>query len=456
MKTELQNIDEQTLAKLDTVMDELQGEIPSGELMGMLDQTAKGGVKQTLQNCVRIFRHDPVFYRKIRYNILTQRPDIIGDVPWSRACKGEVLSNSDLRAIHLYISETYGITSEHVVDEAMYLVADECRYHPVRDYLNHLPAWDGTERIRFALHHFLGADTSDYTYELLKFFMLGAIARVFHPGIKFDYMLCLVGDQGAGKSSFFRLLAVRDEWFCDDLKNLEAKDVYEKMQGHWIIEMSEMMAAINARTNEAIKSFLSRQKETYRTKYERLPEDRPRQCVFAGTTNKKEFLPNDRTGNRRFLPIQCHEEQAEVFILDDEDASRAYIDQMWAEAMETYRSGPVSLKLSKKMEDHIRKYQEDFVPEDVDAGLILSYMQDTKEEKVCSKMLFKEALGNEYTQPLRWQTNDICEIVNQLIRRGDLKGWRAFDNPRRFGNGYGTQRGWEKVPENVNENVNKG
>ena len=55
-------------------------------------------------------------------------------------------------------------------------------------------------------------------------------------------MLCLVGGQGAGKSTFFRLLAGKDEWFSDDLRKLDDENVYRKLQGHWIIEMSEMIA----------------------------------------------------------------------------------------------------------------------------------------------------------------------------------------------------------------------
>ena len=145
--------------------------------------------------------------------------------------------------------------------------------------------WDGTERIRFCLRHFLGADADDYTYEALKLFLLGAISRAFQPGCKFEIMLCLVGGQGAGKSTFFRLLAVRDEWFSDDLRKLDDDNVYRKLQGHWIIEMSEMMATANAKSIEEIKSFLSRQKEVYKIPYETHPADRPRQCVFGGTSN---------------------------------------------------------------------------------------------------------------------------------------------------------------------------
>src|SRR5699024_1832758 len=176
--------------------------------------------------------------------------------------------------------------------------------------------------------------------------------RAFCPGCKFEVMLCLVGGQGAGKSTFFRLLAVKDEWFSDDLRKLDDDNVYRKLQGHWIIEMSEMIATANAKSIEYIKSFLSRQKEIYKTPYDRHPKDRKRQCVFGGSSNSLDFLPLDRTGNRRFLPVMVHAKEAEVHILENEAESRAYIDQMWAEAMVIYRKGDFKLKLSPAIESH--------------------------------------------------------------------------------------------------------
>ena len=100
--------------------------------------------------------------------------------------------------------------------------------------------------------------------------------------------------------------------------------------------MSEMIATANAKSIEEIKSFLSKQKETYKVPYETHPADRLRQCVFAGTTNRQDFLPRDRTGNRRFIPVPVDAELAEVHILDNEEESRTYIDQLWAEAMTIY------------------------------------------------------------------------------------------------------------------------
>ena len=420
------------------------------EVRELLDLTEKGLVKNTVSNAEMILSYDPLLRDSVRYNELTQRVDVVKAMGWKRGSNGPALTDNDIFNFHLYCDRTYGITIKSLVEEAVNIVANRNAYHPIRDFLNSLE-WDGQPRVRYALRHFLGADDSDYTYEILKFFMLGAITRVFKPGAKFDYIICVVGDQGAGKSTFFRLLAVEDEWFSDDLKDLESGKVYEKLQGHWIIELSEMLATNNAKSNEAIKSFLSRQKEVYRTPYEHYPKDRPRQCVFAGTTNKVSFLPSDRTGNRRFLPISCSEKDAEVFILDNEKESREYIRQMWAEVMEIWRGGKVRLKLSKELEAEVRQRQRRFMQEDVDSGLILTFMQDFKGDQVCSKQLFKEALHNEFAQPQKWQYNEINDIMNQLIRDGSLPGWKYFDSPRRFGGDYGTQKGWERIKDPLSE-----
>ena len=111
------------------------------------------------------------------------------------------------------------------------------------------------------LHHFLGADQNNYVYEAMKVLLLGAISRVYRPGTKFEYMLILVGGQGAGKSTFFRFLAM------NDLKKLDDENVFRKMQGHLIIELSEMIATVSARSIEDIKSFISRQSDIYKVPF---------------------------------------------------------------------------------------------------------------------------------------------------------------------------------------------
>ena len=286
----------------------------------MLTKHSNGEIQRTIQNCITILQNDHVLADAIRLNLLSERIDIVKPVGWPRS--GKTLNDTDMKYI-LRRMEKYGISSEKKIESAIRIVANENRYHPIRDYLNSLQ-WDGIERIAHTLHHFLGAVEDEYTCEAMKIFLLGAIKRVFQPGCKFETMLCLVGGQGCGspvatskcckhfeapteptgetgKVHLFRLLAVKDEWFSDDLRRLDDDNVFRKLQGHWIIEMSEMIATANAKSIEEIKSFLSKQKETYKVPYETHPADRLRQCVFAGTTNRQDFLPRDRTGNRRFI-----------------------------------------------------------------------------------------------------------------------------------------------------------
>ena len=276
MKDESENLSPATENALQAAMAMLASPKSVEEVTEMLALTEKGQIRNTVSNAVTILSYDPLLRDGFRYNELTQTIDVVKPMGWERGNNGPALSDNDINNVHLYVDRTYGINSKALADEALRIVANQKSYHPIRDFLNGLK-WDGTPRVRHALHHFLGADESDYTYEILKFFMLGAISRAFKPGIKFDYIICVVGGQGAGKSTFFRLLAVNDDWFSDDLKDLESNRVYEKLQGHWIIELSEMLATNNAKSNEAIKSFLSRQKEVYLTPYERNSLPRPRQ-----------------------------------------------------------------------------------------------------------------------------------------------------------------------------------
>ncbi|MEJ8744904.1 virulence-associated E family protein [Oscillospiraceae bacterium HCN-4035] len=402
----------------------------------MLDTTEKGGVRNSIKNCLTVFQHDPLLSGAIAYNLLTDRTDIVKPIGYDRSHSAS-MTDTDMKYIRLYLEENYDLTSEKKIIDAADLAAHQNSYHPVRDYLNSL-TWDGTERIRFCLHHFLGAEADEYTFQALRLFLLGAIHRAFRPGCKFEVMLCLVGGQGAGKSTFFRLLAGKDEWFSDDLRKLDDENVYRKLQGHWIIEMSEMIATANAKSIEEIKSFLSRQKEVYKIPYETHPADRLRQCVFGGTSNAMDFLPLDRSGNRRFLPVQVCPEQAEVHILEDEAASRAYLQQVWAEAMTIYRTSGWKLTFSPEMVRYLKEHQKDFMPEDTKAGMIQAFLDSYTGDTVCSKQLYKEALNHAFDEPKQWEIREINEIMNQCVT-----GWTYFSNPRSFA-GYGRQKGWER------------
>lgn len=407
-----------------------------------LARNDKGNTCQTINNCMLVFQRDPVLKGAIRKNELFGKIDIVGNLGWQRTSSS--LTDTDVYQIHWYLEKNYGLKNDRNINKAMNIVASENKYHPIRECLEKLK-WDGQPRIDNLLPRYLGADHDDYTKEIMRLLMLAAIRRVYEPRCKFEIMVCLVGGQGAGKSTFFRFLAINDEWFSDDLKRMDDDNVYRKMQGHWIIEMSEMIATANAKSIEEIKSFLSRQKETYKIPYETHPADRKRQCVFGGSSNTLDFLPLDRTGNRRFVPVMVYPERAEVHILADEQASREYINQMWAEAMEIYRSGNFRLRFSPAMNAYLKAHQKDFMPEDTKAGQILDYLERYSGSIVCSKQLYKEALGHDYDEPKQWELREINDIMNNAVT-----GWMAFSNPRYFPEPYRRQKGWERI-RNDNE-----
>ena len=399
-----------------------------------LTKTKKGYVKQTMCNCEKALLLDPDIGGKLRRNLLTGRIDLVGDVPWNRD-PGSSFTDTDLHEIECRFEMQYDLLPGKKLQNTIDVVANLNRYHPILDKLRSF-VWDGKPRVRNMLHHFLGAEKNEYTEEVTMLLMHAAIRRLEEPGCKFDQMVCFIGDQGAGKSTFFRFLALEDEWFSDDLKDLHDNKIYEKLQGHWIMEMSEMLTLANARSIEEIKAFLSRQKETHRVAYGRYPRDFRRSCIFVGTTNNLEFLPLDRSGNRRFIPVEIDPEQAEVHILDNEKESREYICQAWAEMLQIYeQEKDRPLCLPKQMEKELVEMQKRFMPEDSKAGIIRYWMENEAPEYICGMMVWREAL-QETREPKSYELKEIGEIIRHT------PGW-TYVSSHRFGGMYKSQRAYK-------------
>ena len=150
------------------------------EVKAMLESTEKGGVRNSIHNCLTVFQYDPVLSGAVAKNLLTERIDLLKPIGRKRRTGSKAMTDTDMKYIRLYLEDTYGLTSEKKIADAADLAADANSYHPIRDYLNGL-VWDGKERIRYCLRHFLGADTDNFTFQSLRLFLLGAIHRAFLP-----------------------------------------------------------------------------------------------------------------------------------------------------------------------------------------------------------------------------------------------------------------------------------
>jgi predicted P-loop ATPase len=219
-------------------------------------------------------------------------------------------------------------TSDRDLRAAIDMVAHENAFHPVRDYLDGT-VWDGVSRVETLFIDYLGCEDNAYHREAARLFLLGAVTRIFEPGHKFDFVPILEGLQGKRKSTFIRILG--RSWSCELEGDFhDAKAMVEKMQGAWICEIAELQGFSKSDVT-TIKGFISRVRDKVRLAFERRARSFPRQCVFMGSTNEREYL-RDATGGRRFWPIACT--VAEI----DTDRLARCIDQIWAEATAKYRS----------------------------------------------------------------------------------------------------------------------
>lgn len=228
-------------------------------------------------------------------------------------------------------------------------------------------------------HQFLTAANSITAFRGVR------TARIFEPGCKFDHVPILGGEQGIGKSAAFRTL-FSDAWFNDKLDNLHSKDSASGLAGNWCIEMAELQG-MQRSSIEDTKAFITRQVDKYRPAYGRFEIEQPRQCVFFGTTNDDSYL-TDKTGNRRFWPVDC--EKADVRWLHENR------EQLWAEAVTLYQSGTIKLYLDDPAVAAIAKEkQEDKMPDDPWEEAIRDWLAERagiKNDIITTKMVMAQAL----------------------------------------------------------------
>lgn len=402
---------------------------------------------QSIANAEEAICYDKNLFGRIRYNELSYSPFVYGKVPW-RDHKGwrewTDVDDSNLRS---YIEHTYGLKGADRINDAFQNVMARYPINPVKSVLEECHRnWDGNQHVKTLLPSMLGCEQSEYNTEVMRIFMLGAVHRVFRPGCKFDYMLVLVGDQGRGKSSFLRFLALNDDWFNDNFSALDSVRAQENLRGMWIVELAELQAMKRAKDVETIKAFITSRSDRFRESYARRSLDHKRRCVLAGTSNPVDFL-TDKTGNRRFLPITCNIHEPTFDMFADEIATKYEMAQAWGEIMDEYErcGGRPRLVLKKSLSDIAIRAQEKYTEEDPSIGIIQAWLDRTDKNRVCAKMIWAEALGHTYDDPRPMDINTIHNIM-----RNNIHGWKYIDK-QKIDEYYGIQRTYERLGTVIEE-----
>lgn len=430
-----------------------------------LDVDRKGNICSTIDNIVLVLEHDPSLKGAFMWDAFEQRPIAVRDLPWRKTVgEGEqYFRDTDDANLAHYLERVYDISGTKI-EKAMGVIFERHRKHPVREYLGGLK-WDGVKRLETLLVEYLGAEDTDYVRAVTRKTLAGAVARVMRPGCKFDTMLVFVGKQGTRKSTLIDKLGGR--WFSDSFTTLQGNQAFEQLQGSWLIEVAELSAFKRSEV-ETVKHFISKRKDKYRAAYGHHVVDYARQCIFFGSTNKIDFL-KDATGNRRFWPVTTNRERREK---DPADITRLEVDQLWAEAVEVYKSGeklyisdddPLWADVEAMQKAHtevdprtdtVIKYLDTLLPESwKDMGVwdrrqfiqgALPELEGVNErDKVTIGELWSECFGKQIGDMTRYNTGDIYDLMDKL------PGWERASS--KFRGGYGLQRGFVRVPIGANK-----
>lgn len=423
-----------------------------------LEIDGRGKYLSSATNINLILQNDTRLIDAFKYNSFDNKRYIVKSLPWRKIKVPEPIRDVDFSGVRNYIETIYGIVGKSKIDDALALEFERRSFHPVQDYLSAVK-WDNIERVDTLLIEYFGADDNQYTREAIRKMLVGAVARIFDNGCKFDTALVLVGNQGDGKSTFISKLG--GAWFSDSFTTMRGKEAFEQLQGAWLVEMAEL-SALRKSDIEAIKHFLTKQEDTYRPAYGRTVETFKRQCVFFGTTNKYGFL-NDPSGNRRFMPIDTNMAKAtrDIFKM-----SQYEIDLIWAEAVQLYKDGetlylsPVANQIALiEQRNHgdvdqraglVEKYLATPLPSNWDTLDIYdrrNYLQTPNEdgkqrEAVCVAEIWSECLGKNPEDMDRYKTRDL----NGILRA--LDGWEAQKSAKNF-KIYGNQRYYKRTEEDL-------
>ena len=420
-----------------------------------LTRDKNGQVVADATNALLIMTFDENL-KGIRRNEMSGRLEAEG-LPWDRPDK--YWRDVDDDQLYMWIAKEHKVQfPDNKFFKALNTAADNRSFHPIKEYLAGLPEWDGVERAEKLLIDYLGAPDNVYTREVTRKTLTAAIARIYEPGIKFDYVLVLVGPQGKGKSTLFNRLA--GEWFSDALTLTDMKDKTgaELVQDHWIMELGEMTGMKKADV-ESVKSFVSRQIDTYRPAYGRVVENHPRQCIIVGSTNAEQGFLRDVTGNRRFWPVNISGKgQHRAWDLTPE-----LVAQIWAEVKMNYEIGE-DLFLTGEAERIAADAQREAMETDERQGIVEEYLEKLlpdgwEKMDLDKRMLFlhgEEGVGVNKRQTVTnaeiWtecfgqrvasmQTKDSYAIAAIMAR---IPGWEK-SNDRQRSKLYGRQRLYRRV-----------
>ena len=283
------------------------------------------------------------------------------------------------------------------------------RYDPLNDYLEHLPRWDGKDRVTPLAERVPTAWTA--WPRLFHVWMRSMVAMWLGKGQLTGNALVplLIGRQGCGKSSFCRILLPRDllDYYNDRINFKNEQDLNLGLTSFGLINLDEF-DRVTQRQQIVLKYLVSTADLKYRPPYGKAYTVNRRYASFIGTTNELAPL-TDPSGSRRFLCVSIEGD------IDFETPLQH--DQLYAQLMYEIRHGE-RYWLTKEEERSLMEHNLQYQRLNGLGEMLLSIVQKPRDGEDGQWMSLKElsALLGSHFRGYKEDTNAFQKIGSYLNR----------------------------------------
>lgn len=419
--------------------------------------TDQGNIKSTSPaNVVMCLKADEQLGQYLRRNDFSQEYELTQEIRLGNTTfqAGE-LPASFVSVLTVYFENNLGVVySPNAMKAGLETFFSERSYNPVKEYMERVAMkWDGRKRIRRMFQHYLGAEDTELISKIAEMWIVGAVAKVYEPFVKFDYVLDLVGGQGVGKTSL--LQKIGGPWYTDAVTDFNNKDNFDIMLKSLIVNDDEMVAS-NRMSFAETKAFISKTSLRYRRPYMSKTEEFAKNFILARTTNQVEYL-KDKTGERRFLSVMVDGAKQKKHPMEIEQAT---IDQIWGEAVSIYKEG-FELKFDAETETELETYREKFVYLDEVEVQVLDYLKmpipSNWEKMTVQKQHQYTASWFDNSSEVEFGTEEIKRVsTREIMYNLFMKGSNDRKLSAKINLIIGHLPNWEKKTYRVGKKIVKG
>lgn len=383
-----------------------------------------GQIEATIDNAAKAVMCPDFVGVEIRFD--TFRDEImfapVGTKAW------QTFTDADYSRLRITMEKRgFKAVGRELIRDVVLLAADENPFDSAMEWLKSLE-WDGVARIEKFYHTHFGTEDTAYTRAVSRYMWTALAGRVLKPGIKADMVPILVGAQGSGKSSGVAALSPDPAFFTEISFAEKDDDLARKMRGCLVAEISELRG-LNTKELESIKAFVTRTHEKWIPKFKEFATQFPRRSLSIGTTNEDEFL-GDKTGNRRWLPV-------EVGKMDVEGIQKDVI-QLWAEARELFNETGIQFQEAEQLANQVHeKYfikdaWQEIIERWLDEPDLMTGQKPRARRFLRSADILREALNMEPKNISRREQMRIGHVLQncnfkQVLRRVDGKVCRVWE-----------------------------